>query len=66
MADKINGLEIDISKGGAQMQENKEPRCEDNNIKVTGWEIVHINRKLNLFNYLLIILVMLEVIQLFL
>ncbi|WP_426443886.1 hypothetical protein [Staphylococcus xylosus] len=66
MADKIKGLELDISKGETQMQENKEPRCEDNNIKVTGWEIVHINRKLNLFNYLLIVLVLLEVIQLFL
>lgn len=49
------------------MQNQKEkPQCKAENIKVTGWEIIDINRKLNVLNFLLIILMMLEVIQLFL
>lgn len=44
-------------------EQNKKPRCSDDHIKITGWEIVDINRKLNFFNYLLIILIVLEVFQ---
>lgn len=46
--------------------QNKKSRCSDDHIKITGWEIVDINRKLNFFNYLLIILIVLEVFQIFL
>lgn len=49
------------------MQEkNKKAQFKHNHIKVTGWEIVDINRKLNIFNFLLIILILLQVFQLFL
>lgn len=49
------------------IQEQKEKsRCSDDHIKITGWEIVDINRKLNIFNFLLIILILLQVFQLFL
>ena len=49
------------------MQEkNKKAQFKHNHIKVTGWEIVDIKRKLNFFNFLLIILLLLEAIQLFL
>lgn len=47
-------------------EENKKSQCDNDHIKITGWEIVDINRKLNFFNYLLIILIVLEVFQIFL
>ncbi len=47
-------------------EQNKKSRCSDDHIKITGWEIVDINRKLNFFNFLLIILILLQVFQLFL
>ena len=47
-------------------EQNKKSRCSDDHIKITGWEIVDINRKLNIFNFLLIILIVLEVFQIFL
>lgn len=46
--------------------QNKKSRCSDDHIKITGWEIVDINRKLNFFNYLIIILIVLEVFQILL
>lgn len=45
---------------------NKKSQCGEDHIKITGWEIVNINRKLNFFNFLLIILILLQVFQLFL
>lgn len=47
-------------------EQNKKSRCSDDHIKITGWEIVDINRKLNFFNYLIIILIVLEVFQILL
>lgn len=47
-------------------EQNKKPQCKDKYIKVTGWEIIDINRKLDFLNFLIIILVLLEVIQIFL
>lgn len=46
------------------MQEvNKKTQRKENYIEVSGWEFDDINRKLNFFNYLLIILIVLEVFQ---
>ncbi|SNV66836.1 Uncharacterised protein [Staphylococcus simiae] len=47
-------------------EENKKSQCGKDHIKITSWEIVDINRKLNFFNFLLIILILLQVFQLFL
>ena len=47
-------------------EQNEKSRCSDDHIKITGWEIVDINRKLNFFSYLLIILIVLEVFQILL
>ena len=41
-------------------------KLTDDHIKITGWEIIDINRKLNFFNCLLIILIVLEVFQILL
>lgn len=60
---------IVLFQGGECMniqEQNKKSRCSDDHIKITGWEIVDINRKLNIFNFLLIILILLQVFQLFL
>ncbi|ASN69355.1 hypothetical protein 10S14_33 [uncultured Caudovirales phage] len=47
-------------------EQNKKSQCSNDHIKITGWEIVDINRKLNFFNYLLIILIVLEAFQILL
>ncbi len=47
-------------------EQKEKSRCSDDHIKITGWEIVDINRKLNFFNCLLIILIVLEVFQILL
>ncbi|WP_419790710.1 hypothetical protein RCF73_09605 [Staphylococcus chromogenes] len=47
-------------------EQNKKPQRKENYIEVSGWEFADINRKLNFFNYLLIILIVLEVFQIIL
>lgn len=48
------------------LEQKEKSRCSDDHIKITGREIVDINRKLNFFNYLIIILIVLEVFQILL